>query len=156
MDLMPRRIADHQRRGCVCGGTVAVVGSIPTAGSIAVRRILTALPPLVVNTGQLCESRRTTVLHMSADDSTSRVLSDAPFRRMLLDARLGRVRLEAVKAVFRQAFGDLPNAGHLVVCATLLRGGGRRWFVIAVDSETGDEVPVATLGEALRLLEAVP
>lgn len=82
--------------------------------------------------------------------------ADAPFRRLIIDTRLDSARLvEEARAVLSETLGTLPNAAHLLVYVTLLRGGGPRWFVSAVDPKTSRDVPGAAVLETIRRLEAL-
>ena len=86
-------------------------------------------------------------------DLTHRVPGDAPFRRLHIDARLDAEKLKLAAGIVRATLGALPNARDLLVFVTLTRGGGPRWFVIAVDSETAEDAPAAVVEETVRRLE---
>ncbi len=76
----------------------------------------------------------------SDDDPTHRVNNDFPFRRLHMDARLADPdqREKAVEIV-REGLGKQPNASSLLVFATHTRGGGPRWFLLAIDAQTGED-----------------
>jgi hypothetical protein len=74
-------------------------------------------------------------------EDTDRLKADGPFRRLIIDGRLGDdPERSRVAEIVTHALGDRADAADLIVFVTKVRGGVPKWFVLATSSE-GKELP---------------